>query len=71
MKNTSHVLFCVRIRQELVCMHIRMFHCSELLCTLHFYHITTKISISYLPIFLLFRLERIISDLIVTLLAFH
>ena len=58
--------FCVRLQQELVRMHIRMCHCSESLCTLHFYHKTTKISISYLPITFVISLERIISDLIVT-----
>ena len=49
-KNTTHVIFCIRFQQELVSINIRMFHCSELLCTLHFYHITIKISKSYFPI---------------------
>ena len=49
-KNTIHVIFCIKLQQELVSIHTRVFHCSGLLCTLHFYLIITKISMSYLLI---------------------
>ena len=61
----DHSCFYIRLQQELFSMHLRKCRCSELLCTLHFYHITIKKHLMFVYFFLV-RHEKTMSDFMVT-----